>query len=115
MDTVTAMAIDPNSPAKVYASIYNAGVFKTIDGGMNWTAVNSGLAAGTANSLAVNPSSDVYAANNEGVFKSADGGLSWAIRDVGLTDVPVSALAIDLTSPATIYAGSGAGFFKSTN
>jgi photosystem II stability/assembly factor-like uncharacterized protein len=34
------MAVDAQSPATVYAGTYNGGVFKSMDGGANWTALN---------------------------------------------------------------------------
>ena len=35
--------------------------------------------------------------------------------NIGLTDTRVYALAIDPATPATLYAGTGGGVFKSTN
>jgi hypothetical protein len=39
----TALAIDPNTPATLYAGTSNGGVFKTFDAGTTWAPANPGL------------------------------------------------------------------------
>jgi hypothetical protein len=50
-------------------------VFKSIDGGKNWTVFNDGLGALNIRSLALAPGSPnvLYAATSAGVFKIIDG------------------------------------------
>ena len=44
LTNVTALAIDPATPTTLYAGIgNNGGVFKSTNGGGNWSAVNTGL------------------------------------------------------------------------
>ena len=59
-----------------------------------------------------------------GIFKRIDGGDTWNPANTGLppypnpnttSGPPVYALAIDPTKPTTLYAGTNAGVFKSTN
>src|SRR5437667_448603 len=38
-----ALAIDPQTPTTLYASSSGGSVFKSTDGGGNWSAVNTGL------------------------------------------------------------------------
>src|SRR5206468_3734344 len=40
---VPALAIDPQTPATLYAGTSGSGVFKSTDGGASWNAVNTGL------------------------------------------------------------------------
>src|SRR6185369_9440922 len=40
---VTAVAVDPTDSQSVYAGTLFGGVFKSTNGGADWTAVNSGL------------------------------------------------------------------------
>src|SRR5439155_10836997 len=40
---VTSLAMDPTNPLIIYAGTGRTGVFKTTDGGVQWTAVNAGL------------------------------------------------------------------------
>jgi hypothetical protein len=37
------MAMDPTYPNILYAAFIGAGVYKSIDGGDNWQAINTGL------------------------------------------------------------------------
>jgi len=88
---VNSLAIDPTDPNVIYAgtgegfqngdAVRGAGIFKTTDGGANWTQ----LAATTTsdfyyvNDLVVskNNSQRVYAATRSGVWRSTDGGANW--------------------------------------
>ena len=114
---IRALAIDPSSPATLYAATSSGGVFKSINGGGRWAPMNAGLTNTFVGSLVIDPSTPrtLYAGTTEGgVFKSTNGGESWTAT--GLASAIVSALAIDPSSPATIYAGTeGGGVFKSIN
>src|SRR5262249_45142424 len=77
----TAIAIDPTSPATMYAGTNGGGFFKTSDGGASWTAINHGVPAigsWRIEALAVDPATParVYAAVSSGleggVFRSSD-------------------------------------------
>jgi photosystem II stability/assembly factor-like uncharacterized protein len=97
-----------------------SGVFKTTNGGDNWTNVRSG----NIRDLKINPGNPniVYAVSSSIFYKSTDGGDSFTPSTIGL---PTSStrLAIDVT-PANnnvvyvVSAGSGSSFqgvYKSTN
>jgi len=118
-----ALAIDPQNPNIVYAST-SGGVFKSVNGGANWSAANSGLPAGYfARSLAIDPRnpSTVYAGGSCtvlgscGIFKSTDGGTNWSPANSGLDGavILVESLAIDPQNPSTVYAGTTACFQSS--
>jgi photosystem II stability/assembly factor-like uncharacterized protein len=124
--TVRSLVVDVQNPQTLYAGTHNAGVFKSIDGGTNWTY--SGLAGFTVNNLAIdsqNPGT-VYAAlyldngdtfSSFGVFKSSDGGENWREVNSGLPlDCVVGALASHPQTPGTLFAVTGCGgVFRSTN
>ncbi len=127
---VTTLAIDPTTPATLYAGTYlylgrGGGVFKSVNGGRSWSAVNTGLetAYGLAsvNALVIDPSTPatLYAGTyRRGVFRSVNGGGSWSAANTGLPDdfSDVSALAIDPSTPATLYAGVyNRGVFRSVD
>jgi len=109
-----ALAIDPTTPATLYAGT-EGGVFKSTDGGGNWSAVNTGLPLYTSfYTLAIDPTTPatLYAGTSGGgVFKSTNGGGSWSAVNTGLTATYVRALAIHPTTPATLYAGTEGGVF----
>jgi len=52
---VRAFAIDPRTPATLYAGLEGDGVFKTTDAGGSWRAVSSGLSRPRVSALAVDP------------------------------------------------------------
>src|SRR5689334_24609412 len=67
---IEALTIDPGNSATLYAGT-NHGVYKSNDGGANWTAFNTGF-SGTVivNALAVSPAfhHTLYAGATGGVF-----------------------------------------------
>ena len=119
--SVTALAIDPFSPATLYVgALFPGGVFKSTNAAGNWTLVNAGLKfidRGVL-ALAIDPTrpATLYAATSFGVFTSANGGELWSAINAGLTTTHVYSLAIDPSHSTTLYAGSvDGGVFKSTN
>ena len=96
--TINALAIDPATPTTLYAGTDSGGVFKSTNGGGNWSAVNTGLTATYVTALAIDPETPttLYAGTwGGGVFKSTNGGGNWSAVNTGLTDTNVIALAID--------------------
>lgn len=123
--TVLALAIDRQNPSTIYAGTHaptsndwdkEIGVFKTTDGGGNWSAANTGLIATSVLDVVVDPQTPatVYAGSSRGVFKSTDQGASWRPINAGLTH-PAYRLAIDPQSPETLYGGTANGVFKSVD
>lgn len=110
---VNALAIDPVSPATVYAGT-GGGVVKSINGGASWNTLNFPQPGGVV-ALAIDPANPatIYAGTTGGILKSTNGGASWVTVDVGLTaatgNIWRNALVIDPVNPATLYAGSGGG------
>ena len=126
------VAIDPVTPATLYTARLSAegeGVFKSTDGGAHWTASSAGLTASFVTALAVDPQTPniIYAGaiGPDGLFKSTDGGVHWSLSNAGFpppvcddttcTPLTVFVLVIDPQVPATVYAGTNVGVFKSTD
>jgi hypothetical protein len=112
--TMSGLAIDPLTPATLYASVRTSGVFKSTDGGESWSAANTGLTNTDVWPLAIDPlaPATLYAGTyGGGVFKSTDGGDNWSAVNTGLTSATIQALAIDPTIPSTLYAGTLGGVF----
>ena len=123
------LAIDPKNPKTLYAGTDGGGLFKTEDGGNNWTAIGGDIwmakpltddlgapgadmeATPIVSSIVVNPSDTniVYAANQTGVFRSSDGGKTWSKINEGLTSVVVKSLAVNPAKPVTVYASTSDG------
>ncbi|HEY3531530.1 MAG TPA: hypothetical protein VGL43_00240, partial [Casimicrobiaceae bacterium] len=78
-----------------------------------WTPI--GPIGATISSI-VSVDATIYAGTYvTGVLKSADGGATWRVASDGLTDPAVRALAVDRQTPATVYAGTASGLFKSVD
>jgi photosystem II stability/assembly factor-like uncharacterized protein len=109
--TLRLLAVDPNAPATLYASLsYSGGLLRSSDDGVSWRP--AGLHH-TVLSLALTPSS-LYAGTSEGgVYRSDDRGLTWRAASEGLTGFSVSELAVDPTTPTTLYASTDNGVHKS--
>ena len=78
--SIFALAIDPTTPATLYAGT-TGGLFKSLDAGANWSAVNSGLTNTFVLDLAIDPTTPatLYAGTNGGgVFKSLNAGANWS-------------------------------------
>ena len=101
----------------LYADSGNV-IFKSINGGLSWSALSRSPKVSYFTALAIDPltTSTVYAATDRGVFKSIDAGSSWKAapsdRSFGRS---VSTLAIHPSTPSVIYAGAPPGVFKSTD
>lgn len=77
--TITALVSDLSNPQILYASSAD-GVFKSIDAGDSWQAMNTGLTDTKIAALALHPTqpSRVYAVTASGtVWRSMDGAATW--------------------------------------
>ncbi|WP_205750431.1 IPTL-CTERM sorting domain-containing protein [Diaphorobacter sp. HDW4B] len=111
--TFTAFAVDSSTtPSTLYVGTDGGGVFKSTNGGAQWSAVNTGLTSRYVYTLAIDSGTLYAGTDGGGVFKSVNGGTQWNAVNTGLTSRYVRALTID---SGTLYAGTGGGVFKSTN
>jgi len=104
----------------------HTGVFKTVNGGVNWLPMNAGLPriAGFANSvydvlaLEMHPSNpdvlwatviDLGATNSASIYKTTNGGVSWFESAAGIAaHIDIRDLMVDPGDPNILYA-AGAG------
>lgn len=120
---VHTLAIDATTtPRTLYAGTYHGGVFKSTNGGGNWTASNHGLTEQCMfriEVLKIDPTNPgiLYVGCWGGPFKSTNGGGTWGPLNHGLPVGSIASLEIDPKTPTTFYAGSdtGNGVFRSTN
>ena len=109
---VVSVAIDPASSVVMYAGVTGNGVYKTVDGGKNWTRTNKGLVQASSGvfCLAMDPGNTqvIYAGVDSGnVFKSIDGGANWEKINRESPQYSFIHLAIDPSNTGTIYAITG--------
>ena len=125
---VSALAVDPTAPSTVYAGSVGGGVWKSTDGGANWSPTSDGQPSLAIGSIAIDPSNHtvIYAGtgavfdggsqSGAGILKSTNGGGTWTV--VGnasgtFNSVSIHQLVIDPGSTSTLYASTNAGIFKS--
>lgn len=111
---VLTLAIDPQNPDTIYSGT-DEGVFKSIDGGINWSSTNTGLSSASIWTVAINPviPTIIYTRTYTRVFKSIDGG---ATSNPCMTPSSggIGTLAIDPVNPDIIYVGTEEhGVYKS--
>jgi photosystem II stability/assembly factor-like uncharacterized protein len=120
------IVFDPLHPATVYAALQCAtgcqegsgvkGVWKSLDGGLSWSAADVGLPEDiSVQAVAVDPSDDgmLYAGTDGfGVYRSTDSGATWTALGPGLETAFITALAVS-PSGAVVHAGTrGSGAFE---
>src|SRR6185295_10101389 len=124
--SIGAIRVDPSNPKTVWVGTgeswtrnsvsYGDGVYKSTDGGDNWT--NVGLPnSERITKIAIDPSdtNTVYVcvpgklwsdSDDRGVYKTTDGGKSWTnVLKAPNASTGCSMLSLDRANPKTLYAG----------
>lgn len=138
---IKCITIDPGNPNVLWAGSASGGIWKSLNGGTNWTPVATGMHVLGVSSIIVDPSNSnvIYAGTGEvyrmdvsnigynvwkargtygiGIIKSTNGGTSWTQVLTKDTDemFAIQMLAFDPTNSNTIYACSTVGVHRSTN
>ena len=100
--------------ANIFAGTAGGGVYRSINNGTSWEAVNNGLPNGCdIKSLLVSGTNIFAALWAKGVYRSTDNGLNWVMVNNGLTNFTVYCLSV--FNDTNIFAGTQAGVFRSTN
>ena len=129
---VYGLAVDPQQPERVYASVrpvnrseppWGGVVYRSTDSGQSWQAVLQNIGSSVVQdwvySLAVDPQNPqrVLAASHEhGAYRSLDSGASWQPANYGVTDPSGRAVAFDPRG-GTAYLGvwHRSGEYKTLN
>jgi photosystem II stability/assembly factor-like uncharacterized protein len=128
LDTLS-LAIDAANPQTLWVSTIDNGfnpaapgqIYKTTNGGANWSVSNAGVSGPDVRALLADPSNPgtLYAAsgglgpaNPGGVYKSTDGGANWMSISVGLPSFSATALTLDPVDPSVLYAGTNGGVYS---
>src|SRR6185369_9319217 len=78
------VGVSPHTPNLVYATMTGNGLFKSIDGGDNWTSVRPQSRFGNVVFDPVSSSTLYFVSRFEGVLKSTDSGQTWIPMNNGL-------------------------------
>jgi photosystem II stability/assembly factor-like uncharacterized protein len=132
---VVDMVMDPTDPNTLYAATYQrlrrawgfngggpgSGIYKTTDGGRNWTELTDGVPVGDKGRIGIaiavtNPQvlvATIEHASESGVYRTEDGGESWAkVSDTNPRPMYYSHIYIDPTTDQRVYI-LATTFFKS--
>ena len=128
-----------HSAASVWGAVSNKFAYVTANGGADWTVSKQpalpGAAAGAIllSSIAFDPSDpsgrSFYLTSrtmllDDGtplpkemgrLYATADGGATWSFLTAGLPDVPFEIVRVDPGDPSTLYVGTDAGLYRSTD
>jgi photosystem II stability/assembly factor-like uncharacterized protein len=127
MGRVNAIAVDPNDSNIIYAGAAAGGVWKTIDGGVNWEPKSDFLAGLGVTDIIIDPSNSdiIYYATGDvdagdissiGLYRSFDGGESWAVTALG--DINITSVLLEddyYIGDITITPSNGAIFVTILN
>lgn len=124
-----SIAFHPTDPNTFYIASAQGGVWKTIDGGLNWTILTDNLPTLACGDIVIdkNNPSVLYLGTGElnysadsqygnGIYKSTNAGATWVqIAPSSLVGNRCSMMAIDPANSNIVYAAMNNGVFKSTN
>ena len=136
---VETLLVNPLDVKEMVVQVSRNSVFKTIDGGQNWTDLSGairtssviqpqvpmgtfnpfvGLGVGSSlQVLVADPShfSTLYVGSSEGLTRSKDGGFLWTRLNVLLPPeaLPITSIAINPRAGETIFIGAGAQLHRS--
>jgi photosystem II stability/assembly factor-like uncharacterized protein len=122
--SVLAVGANTHDPNTILIGVLYQGVYKTINGGADWTAAsqgifNSGSECASANSFAFDPNvaNQVYISTGwVDLFKSSDGGEAWQQFASQLTEQHVLAITVERKKPQRLWAATqNSGVYRSTN
>jgi len=126
---ISCIGVSWTSPDTVLAGTGNGAlgssplfeVYRSVNGGKNWTKVSTGLPNRYPTDIEFDPtnSSVVYLTysgyGTSHLFRSADAGLTWSDISTGLPDIPHQSVTVDPILPQHIYVGTDLGVFHSSD
>ncbi len=135
---ITALALSQTNDNIIYAGAASGGIFKSVDYGVNWTAIFDKQTSLSIGDVVIDPLNDstLYAGTGEpntgggsitydgnGIYKSTNGGRTWTSK--GLSNVgTIGKIAISQSNTNIIYVAAvgniyqkslNKGLYKSTN
>lgn len=123
--TITTIAVSATNQDVVYVGTDDANVWVTIDGGTNWTSINSGLPDRWVTRVAVDPYNEAiayvtfsgyrYDSPQPHIFRTTNFGTSWTDISAGLPECPINVVVIDPENTARLYIGTDYGVYYTNN
>jgi photosystem II stability/assembly factor-like uncharacterized protein len=120
---ISAIAVAKGDSNTIWVGHNNGNVYKSTNGGANWTQVDTGLPDRYVMRITIDANNHniVYVTfggfSSDNVWRSANAGLTWTditgSGGTGLPDAPVRSLVIHPTNPAWLYVATEVGIFVS--
>ena len=114
--SLVALDVNRNFPDNVLASSTSGRVWRTADGGGNWTNITSGLPSRSVNDVAADPTDPdrafavVGGFNTDHVWEWTSAG-GWTPRSTGLPNVPTNTVL--MLTDTDLLVGTDTGIFRS--
>jgi len=123
--------VDPNNADLIYAGSRSGGLWKTSNGGVNWTPKTDFLLATGVNTIGVSPTNsdslliNIQNSNNNyshGIYRSIDGGNNWTSSNFNPTNTPfggfgdnfkINVIKYHPSVSNLIFIGTNKGVFRS--
>ena len=115
---VTSIAVDPLNPQIVYSTTQMAGLFKSEDGGLNWTSSGELLRNTYLKEIKIVRSSPnvLFAIDSSNLYKSIDRGVTWnEIASDVFVNVGIANLTLNPVRALELCISTNLGLFKSTD
>ncbi|HKQ92341.1 MAG TPA: YCF48-related protein [Blastocatellia bacterium] len=117
---INAVAVHPDRPERVLLGVDDVGIMVSVDSGESYEASNAGFINRQVRAVVADKAERgrVYAGvifdrANGGLFVSEDGGAAWRQSTNGMGARDVYSIYQSDSNPATIYAGTNNGLFRS--
>ncbi len=102
---INRILIDPANENIVLAAT-NRGIFRTTDGGINWTQTSARQLVQDLRATPGNFNIQYAAQYGVGVLKSTDGGINWALSNTGMNVTGRVEIAVSPVNPSRIFASA---------
>lgn len=126
---ISSIIVDPADADIIYLAGAQGGVWKSPDGGLNWTPLTDHLSSLASGALAFDPgnSNIIYYGTGElhysgdsqygdGIFKTTDGGNTWAkIAEKSVVGSYISSIIVSSQDQNIIHIGGNFGYLRSTD
>lgn len=122
---VTGITMHPTDSMTYFVTTPGGGIWKTIDGGQNYTSSDDGLPYGATGNLLIDPTNPnvMYVSNGEsegwwnsstGIYKSTDGGANWLPTTLAfaLDNTAIYQVKMHPTNTAILYAATTTGLYR---
>lgn len=114
VETITAVqaaAIDPKTPSTLYLGSCQGTIYKSIDSGQSWSALNTDLPRSITNTIVVDPSSPstlYIGTGGAGVFSIQQGVSTYSISGIiqNLSEAGISEVTVTANNGSTATSGS---------